>query len=234
MAIANNDITNLRKIYFINPGDVVYTDDDTKYEIYGYKYFNSGGCANVFKRDNIALKIYDLDCCFRDIMKKKIFKYLRELDIPNIVKLYNYYYLTMGQRFNRMLPMDCYTMEYIDDNEKRLVDSNKEYLTDILIEHKILIFDAHENNILFTENGVTILDPDMFYVRRFMSEDKIKEHNTSMMFKYITKKINFEMKGDITTRPIFSHSFEQDKGLKEGILSAITEDTIRKTLTLKK
>ena len=61
-------------------------------ELEGFEYLTSGGCAHIFRKGDIVVKQYNYDSDYHIYVNKKVFKALKEIGAPNIVKLHDYYY----------------------------------------------------------------------------------------------------------------------------------------------
>lgn len=185
-----NDFNNI--LYNLNQEPIEFND---------YKYFDYGMRANVYKKENIVLKIYKSDCLYKYYIKKDLFNKLKELNDKNIVKLYNYYYF-LNSSINKILPIDAYTMNYIKNDNINLLTINKEYLLNTidslentcynLSKNKIEIHDAHHSNIIFNNNGASIIDVDSFLLDKLRSTKKILLHNKKELLYYIKSKLKNE------------------------------------------
>lgn len=164
----------------------LYSSDNNLLKTQDFSYYASGKFSNIYKKDDILLKIYNIDCGYRYIISNKLFNFLKKKEIANLVKLFQSYHRYTDFYF-KFLRADAYTMGYVNDKKIKLIDMDKEYLNDVLAmleetleelsENKILIEDSHRGNILFTEGGVTILDPDQFIIMKLLSKKSIYEHN---------------------------------------------------------
>lgn len=223
----------------------LFSSKEERLDTQEFTYYGSGQFSNVYKHDDTILKIYKDDIGIRNYMSIRNFKFLRECDIPNFVKLIDYYHMFKG-RIEKHLPMDAYTMEFVKDKKIELSDMSTEYLLDIckkleetleeLSNKHILIEDAHEGNILFTENGVTIIDVDQFlhinlltkrFIYQLNKEKIIKSINDTLIheiyfngfkgfFKFITPSMKSSLTNDIME---YLKAEEIEESVKKKVLS---------------
>ena len=208
------------------------------YEFDGYTLFSKGSCANIYKKDDTILKIYNLSCKYKFYLSRKMFELLKKNNIPNLVKLLDYYRLYKS----RVLPMDAYTMEYVSGDDVELITASRDYLLRVakqleetismLTNKKIMIFDAQSYNVLFKENGITILDPDQFTEHRLLSRKTLYGYNKMQALNYVTDTIDKEMnsKGYKFDSLDLSISSEDKRSVKEIILSLSKAGNIKDTL----
>ena len=218
---------------------IYYNKDNEEFDSSEYKYFSRGMCARVYKRDDILFKVYDLDCKYRLYLSKKMFKLLKELKIDNMVELIDFYH----QFKSKILPMDAYTMKYVGGKDVDILTASKEYIVDIanqldetitqLSEHKIVMHDAHRENILFKENGVTIIDPDQFYTTRCLTEKAVYERNKVMAILYLTDTITQKMREQLDDKSILYSvpiPYQKGVGLRKCLISCYKDKTIYDTI----
>ena len=134
-----------------------------------------------------------------------MFDKLQELDLPNIVKLYNYYYLEVS-KLNRFLHMEAYTMEQIEKDDTILLEQNKEYLLNALYSleetclylarNKIEINDAHSSNVIFNKQGATLIDVDTYCIRKMKNVDKVFLHNKAQILYILGNQVKKELQNN--------------------------------------
>ena len=166
-----------------------------------FTYLTSGGCANIYRDNNIVLKYYKDDCKYIYYFSKKIFKKLIELNLSSIVKLYDYYYLNKKSILS--FP-NAYTMEYIYNPNIILLNQSKEYLLDIismlekdvitLTKNKIKMYDGHHTNIIFLENSAQIIDIDLYKNNYLTNYKKLLLFNKKELLLYIKSTFLYELK----------------------------------------
>lgn len=180
----------------------LFSSKDEKIDTSKFTYYKSGHFSDVYKSGNILLKIYKENTTYRYYMSRRLFLLLKKYNIPNLVKLIDYYHNYCG-KVDRILPMDAYTMEFVEDKKIKLTEMNIEYMDKVIVmledtleelsKHHILIEDSHEGNILFTENGVTMLDPDQYLHVRLLTKKFIYQLNKEKIIKAMNDTINTEV-----------------------------------------
>ena len=168
-----------------------------------FEYITSGACANIYKKNNIILKIYNDECKYKFQLKREVFDALKQLNNPNIVSLGDYYYHN-NSKLNKILKMDAYTMEYVENDNIDILDANKEYVLDtirdlentleILARNKIEIFDVHFNNVILNKTGAKLIDVDSYGIYKLKSCEKILTNNKQELMHYLRSKIKEEIK----------------------------------------
>ena len=171
-------------------------------EFQNFEYFKSGKCANIYKKDDILLKIYNSHCKSQYYLKKKVFNLLKELNISNIATLYEYYYLY--DKMNNFVPMDAYTMKYIENDNINILDQPKEYLIDTvrnledtclkLADNRIKMHDVHANNVILNNNGPTLIDVDTYNLYKLSSFKKIYLNNKLELLNFLKSRIKKDIK----------------------------------------
>ena len=167
-----------------------------------FLYFDEGGRARVYKNGEVVLKYYKISCKYSFYMSKKLFNLLKELDLPHLVTLYDMYY-NQKSIMNHFKLMDGYTMKLVNHKVKHVSKKSTEYLLDmiselekmieVLSQNKIVMEDNHYRNIIFSENDVTIIDPDQFYISSIRSYESVLEENKKLLIGYILASICNDM-----------------------------------------
>ena len=180
--------------------NILYDKFNNEIEISNFKYYDEGMCAKIFKENNLILKVYKVDCSYRYILSRRMFSMLQDLNLSNVVKLYNYYYLEY--RKHHILPMDAYSMEYVPGN-KSILNQDKNYLLNsmyilentclTLAKNKIEINDSHASNIIFNDMGATLIDVDIYSVNKLKSISKIFTHNKEEILNALKNRIKSEI-----------------------------------------
>ena len=176
--------------------EFLYDKNNEPLEISNFKYYNEGMCARVFKENELMLKIYKSDCSHRYILSRKMFSILQELDLPNVVKLYNYYYLEYKKY--HISPIKAYSMESVP-GDNSILNKNKNNLLSalyalentclILAENKIEIQDSHTSNIIFNSQGATLIDVDTYSLNKLKTVNKIFTHNKEEILYALKRRI---------------------------------------------
>lgn len=182
---------------------ILYDKNHNKLDTDFFTYYDTqlpGKCSKVYIKDDKLLKIYNNDTSIKKIMKKDMFNKLKELDIPNVIKLYDYYF--MFDDFLSRLWIDAYTMDFIDRDETNLLYSDIDYICEmalkleevakILAKNHITIFDSHEGNIIFKKNDVTIIDQDQFYFNYLLPYQLLFIKNKKEILNYIRSTLLYE------------------------------------------
>ena len=167
-----------------------------------FKYFDEGGRAIVYKNKEVLLKYYRTGCKYCFYMSKKLFNILKELNLPHLVTLYDMYY-NQKSVLNRFKLMDGYTMKLVTNKVEHITNQRTEYLLDMISElekmidvlsrNKIIMEDNHYRNIIFSENDVTIIDPDQFYIAPLSSYEGVLEENKKILIGYVLASICNDM-----------------------------------------
>lgn len=208
-----------------------YNKNKEEFDLTGFNYYSSGVCANVYTNNEIAFKVYKQDCKYRLYLSKKIFTILKGIKTAGLVELIDYYH----EDDSRFLPMDAYSMKFVKGKDVDILHADKEYLNDCLeqldetinklSERKIVMFDAHSDNILFKENGPTIIDPDQFYHAAFISKKEIYEKNKIRILEYFMSTIMDNMKLNHDSYVIIN-PYHRRLSLKQCFMGCLKGDTI--------
>lgn len=209
--------------------------NNEQFDLTGFQYYSSGVCANVYKKDDIAFKVYNQDCKYRLYLSKKVFTLLKAIRARNIVELYDYYH----ESSSHFLPMDAYSMKFISGKDVDILHVSKDYLIDALeqleetirtlSDYKMVIFDSHHDNILFKEDGPTIIDPDQFYHSSLITKREAYERNKIRIIEYFMSTIMDNMKSNHDSYVIIN-PYKRKLTLKKCFMDCIKEDTIYDTI----
>lgn len=184
-----------------------------------YEFYSSGANSKVYVKNDEALKIYK-DVKVRYYMKKKTFEMLKEADIPNLVKLRDYYNQYTGWLYEKIVPMDGYTMDFVEGTPVELLSADRKYIDIILAqleetlnklcEKKIIIRDSSMTNIIFNENGVTLIDPDYYY--------RSKKSPSSYIYQQNKEELIYSFNSIFTKE--FKNKYGQ-KGIRRLLMSSV-------------
>ena len=118
------------------------------------------------------LKVYNYDFNDRYRLSKGIFEYLKKADLPSVVDLYEYFYLTGSYILQFLGGIDAFSMQEITGDRVQFINYDRRQLIEImknleqtliaLSKKKIILRDMHAGNIVLTDNGLTIIDCDQF------------------------------------------------------------------------
>lgn len=171
----------------------------------GFVYYDEGSCAKVYKKGQLLLKTYKLDCKYYHMISPKLFNFLKNADFPHMLKLRDYYYLDKSL-WNKIIGIEAYTMDYAGERIPSLLNASTEYLLDmvsdlekmiaLLSKQKIIMKDTHGGNIIFSENDVTVIDPDQFSFAKFSSYASVLKRNKYAILNYIISSMVYEIEDD--------------------------------------
>lgn len=214
-----------------------YNKNNEEFDLSGFQYYSSGVCANVYTDNEIAFKIYNHDCKYRLYLSRKIFTILKNIKTAGLVELIDYYH----EYESHFLPMDAYSMKFVKGKDVDILHADKKYLCDCidqldetikkLSENKIVMFDTHADNILFKENGPTIIDPDQFYQSKLLSKREIYERNKMHILEYFVSTIMESMKSN-TESYVIINPYHRRLSLKKCLMDCVKEDTIYDSIVL--
>lgn len=221
---------------------ILYSKDNKEIDTRSFRYIDSGNCSTVSKRGNIALKVYKYDCKSVFRLNKSMFKQLKKLDDPNLVRLRNIYYHYKASAY-QFSSIDAYTMDYIKLLPQRITDLNRQQLLELFLsldetlgrlsENKIILRDLHTKNIVINPDRIIILDPDMFYTLKTKSKSKIYTINKNIILFAINSMIEYETieNEDKLIAPFFSNN--KKLSLYNEIKNTVTEDNIKQKIKKK-
>ena len=212
---------------------ILYTKKNIELDTSDYEYISHGNCANIFRKKNEALKIYLNEC--KDIyrLKKGIFKLIKKLNDPNIVKLYEYYY-KMSYNIYKVGSMDAYSMDYIENEQYNLIELEKKQLIDMvksldetiqkLSNKGIVLRDMKKDHLLLTNNRFLLIDPDMFYHSIILSRDNIYHVNKNYIISILNKIMYDEMnEGKLVENGKIKNEFPLILLIKQDMYSTLTD-----------
>ena len=190
-----------------------YVDYDSL-DVSELELIGSGSCADVYKLDDLAVKVYNTtsySCCNIDV---DIFEGLRDIKLPGFIDLVDYSTVTCRKdnsyskkkSFNveEKEVINAYSSKLINKSNEKMIDKPIDYTLETLYEFKrvveelnkrnILISDSHEENVIVSDSNLVIIDPDLY--RHHDSPDKmnlkrIKEYISSLWIsEYGANNIN--------------------------------------------
>ena len=192
-----------------------------------FSYLDEGSRARIYKDGDLLLKFYKSDCKYRYYISKKMFLIIKQLHVPHIVKLYYLYYLDEKKHFGQIF--EGYTMNYCGERISSVLCQPTEYLLELVheLEQKtivelskahIIMSDTHYGNIFFTDNDVTIIDPDSFYVPFFGKDSYVLEENQKRLWEYLLSTFIHELYDGYNYRYLCS-AFERIQYQREPTLT---------------
>ena len=222
---------------------ILYTKDSQQTDFSNYIYLKEGGCGKIYKYDDTILKVYKKDCNHHLKIKKQIFELLKAINAPCIVKLDNYYF-SKKRILNPLTQIDAYTMEYIKEEQFNLIDCDKKFIIEIFTKleqtirelsfYDIVIDDINSKNIILNKNGITLIDPDLFFKKGFGYKCSAYRLNKIRILDYInlilTKKY-YEKEEQF----IYFYIEENiENTLIEDVQNSLTENTFYESMNSKK
>lgn len=213
-------------------------------DLQGYTYLDEGECAKVFRKGDEVFKLYKFDTKYYFFLGTKMFKVLKEIDDPNIVKLYDYFYY-YDDFLTRHSYMDGYSMQYVERDEDLVIDKPSEYLFSIadqldgtverLSERKIHIRDYKYRNIIFGKDKATLIDVDTYEFCPFTSYETLKKANQEEMLRFLTSQLIHELRQDdmrywLACNDLNRLPTNMNMKLRDILGFVITEDTPRKSM----
>ena len=166
--------------------------NNTTYELIG-----SGSCGEVYSNGDIAYKKY-FDDCFINRINKDVFDVLKTIDSDAFVKLMGYTMTNIS--CNDVI--ESYFYKYVNGIDDLMIDLPMEYtyetlhnfqvLLNKLNEKNIAIFDAGEDNVIKSNNGLVIIDPDLYSMDRSGNKRVLNELNKEYLVEYITSVLKEE------------------------------------------
>jgi hypothetical protein len=221
---------------------ILYSKSKEKLDTSSFVYFDEGSCATVYKKNNTLLKVYGTGCNYRVIIERKLFNFLKEKNISNIVKLYDYYYY-FPDFFSRLIAVDAYTMQLVSNDHTKFIDFNRTDIIDILksleetinilTDNRIIMYDVHPRNIITNKNGITIIDPDRFYFSMFSSKKKIYKLNKCELMGCLNKVFLKEL-ANFDSFKLPSFIYDDSLSFFDNINNSLNTDEFQKILSLKK
>ena len=221
---------------------ILYSKNNTEFDTSEFEYFNHGNSSNIFRKDDLALKLYFNEC--RDFfrIKKATFKLLKELNDSGIVRLYDYFYRSTNSLY-KLGSIDAYTMEYIESKpfefrelEKQLFIELIEKLDETIMNlsnHGIALDDLNKGNFVLSPQGFKIVDPDMFHKSNIRQKDCFLYHSNKT---YLLNRISYIIKKELdekdnTTKEnsyptVIIFNSDTESTLTEIVKRTLTEDTL--------
>ena len=220
---------------------ILYSENNQTTNSQYFKYLDKGNCSTISKHGKIVLKIYNIDCKTMYRLRKPMFKQLKKLDDPNIVRLRNTYYHYKSAAY-KLSSIDAYTMNYVEILPQKITELDRKQLLELslsleetlrrLSENKIVLRDVHLKNIVVNPDRIVILDPDMFYTLKTKSKSNIYRLNKNVLLFALNSIIEYETieDEDRLIAPFFTNNIKQP--FYENIKDTLTEDTIKQKIKI--
>ena len=205
--------------------------------------FNKKGCqSKLFINEDTLLKLYKIDSDSRFRIKPNMFETIKKMNDKNLVTLYEYFYQT-NSKFNRFFSIDAYTMKLVDRRDGKLIDAERKEILEIiksldetiqrLSNLKIKLNDLKNTHLIPTDNGITIIDPDMFY-KSISTKQGVYNFNKGVMLVALNSLFYYEFGEDYyQIEPLFFQNIP-NQTLFEIVNSQLQEDTLRENQIQKK
>jgi hypothetical protein len=200
---------------------------------------DKGSRGDVYRYGDIAIKKYkkvSYDC---DNIQLDMFENLREIQLPAFVELID---CTTEMVENEREPYDiygrpnkrevvsAYSARFYETSNESMIDKPLDYTLSSLYElrkllkelsdREISIVDSHFENCIVTENGLVIIDPDFYRIRKNpykINEKRIRDYLYDLWFE--------EYKDESLTH------FETDYVIDD-VLKGSIDDVIERVRTL--
>lgn len=143
-----------------------------------FKVLGNGKCADTYHDGTMVFKKYKEDTRSDYKISKEVFNILKDINNPHFIELYDIYMLTsLPERLLYFLnasifTIDAYTAKYYKKDYIDPLYINKDYLLSNLHEiekifcelsrYRVKVGDIHANNTVYTNDTITIIDPDFF------------------------------------------------------------------------
>ena len=225
---------------------ILYSKKGEKFDTSDYEYFNHGNSSNIFRKENIALKIYFNECRDYFRMKKATFKIIKELNDSGIVKIDKYFY-KLPHPLYRIGSMDAYTMEYIPYEPFDFIELEKQQFIELirildktimnLSNHGIALNDINKGNFVLTGDRLKIVDPDMFFKSSIRQREYLYHANKTYILNQLSRIIKDEMNqtsnNEETYPTIIIFDSDTSSTLTEIIKRSFEEDNLKDEYLLK-
>ena len=159
-----------------------------------------GKYASVYKSGDTAVKVFDQVDFRSETIDENLFNELKEIELNGFIKLYDYSIEMCSSDSKHKSPyakkkriVSSYTSKYYKPSKEMMIDKPMEYTINSLYELKkvyeelnnrgIEIVDAHQENVIITEDNLVIIDPDRFYFSNYpnyINEKRIIEYIISL------------------------------------------------------
>lgn len=163
---------------------IAYTEDKKRHNLNINNFIGEGSYGRVYlTNDNKCLKIFKESISRKDKMSfdEDTFNIIRELKPKNIYALGDLYY---NKSLTRILG---YLSEYCAKEDINILTMPVDYTFDslcslydsfvLLSEHNIRVSDTNSQNVILSNNGITIIDTDFYYIDINSNKSAIKKSN---------------------------------------------------------
>ncbi len=167
--------------------------------IEGRKVFDSGSYGIIYDNlDDTLTKVIR----FNTIDPYSIIK-IKELELNNFYKVFDILTFNNGEKEY----LRAYKMNNIKRDNTKLLNSNMDYFINnikiimdslkILSNNYIISYDLHNRNLIINNEGMTVIDCDLYKHDTSYSKESIYRHNIDELKRTIFEELHEEMRKDI-------------------------------------
>lgn len=150
----------------------LYNEENKKVEI-GTKIIGGGHCSEVHEfNERICAKVYYDSCLIKNRIEEDIYKDLKTVKTDYLVRIYQLLYKDPSCK----TVADGYLMKQYTANLLEILGKEVEFtlymmeqhlkLFDQLADKHIIVDDLKLENMIYTDEKLVLLDPDLFYYRK--------------------------------------------------------------------
>lgn len=151
---------------------ILYNEENKKVEI-GSKIIGGGHCSEIHHvNEQICAKVYYDSCLIKNRIEKDIYKDLKTIKTDYLVRMYQLLYKDPSCK----IVADGYIMKQYKGNLLEILGKAIEFtlymmeqhlkLFDQLAARHIIVDDLKPENVIYTDEKIVLLDPDLFYYRK--------------------------------------------------------------------
>lgn len=167
--------------------------------IEGRKVFDSGSYGIIYDNlDGTLTKVIR----FNTVDPYSIIK-IKELELNNFYKVFDILTFNNGEKEY----LRAYKMNNIKRDNTKLLNSNMDYFINnikiimdslkILSNNYIISYDLHNRNLIINNEGMTVIDCDLYKHDTSYSKESIYKHNIDELKRTIFEQLHEEMRKDI-------------------------------------
>ncbi len=204
----------------------LYNEENKQVEI-GTEIIGGGHCSEVHGfNGRICAKVYYDSCLIKNRIKEDIYKDLKTIKTDYLVRIYQLLYKDSSSK----IVADGYLMKQYKDNLLEILGKEIEFtlymmeqhlkLFDQLADKHIIVTDLKLENMIYTDEKIVLLDPDLFYYRKDLDPKScrlVNYHELVGLYKKIYEEEIFKCKFlDIFQKEIILDelfSFKEDSQL---------------------
>ena len=167
--------------------------------IEGKKVFDSGSYGIIYDNlDGTLTKVIR----FNTVDPYSIIK-IKELELNNFYKVFDILTFNNGEKEY----LRAYKMNNIKKDNTKLLNSNMDYFINnikiimdslkILSNNYIISYDLHNRNLIINNEGMTVIDCDLYKHDTTYTKESIYRHNIEILKRTIYEELHEEMRNDI-------------------------------------